>query len=254
MPGVFDLRIATPSSVYTRTRGRKQLSRLGRGPPPSVKVGWIGLASRGNQSGCDAGSFVFIVHMYTYALLCLYPGGPYPSRRARDIFVSETRPRMQSENLENAATDNAPTMSRKWGSDIVSSGFTSLPNHLLSINQFVRKERRLTPTELLTLFQILSAWWHAEQLPFPSKTTIARRLGLSPRQVQRALNGLEEKGYLTRVARFYPNRGRASNSYDLSKMVALVRVLAEQNPDAFKRRRSLPAASQTEIKPQSATP
>jgi predicted transcriptional regulator len=146
------------------------------------------------------------------------------------------------------------TMSRKWGNDIVSAGFTSLPNHLLSINQFVRKESRLTPTELLTLFQILSAWWHAEQLPFPSKTTIARRLGLSPRQVQRALNGLEEKGYITRVARFYQNRGRASNSYNLSKMVALVRVLAEQNPDAFKRRRSLPAASQTEIKPQSATP
>jgi hypothetical protein len=49
---------------------------------------------------------------------------------------------MQSENFENAATDNARTMSRKWGSDIVSAGFTSLPNHLLSINQFVSKESR----------------------------------------------------------------------------------------------------------------
>jgi hypothetical protein len=149
---------------------------------------------------------------------------------------------MLSENLENTAKDNAHTMTRKWGSDVVSAGFTSLPNHLLSINQFVSKESRLTPTELLTLFQILSTWWHAEQLPFPSKTTIAKRLGLSPRQVQRALNGLEAKGYITRVARFYQNRGRESNSYDLSKMVALVRVLAEQTPDAFKRRRRSLAA------------
>lgn len=149
---------------------------------------------------------------------------------------------MLGENFENDAKDNARTMSRKWGSDVVSAGFTSLPNHLLSINQFVPKENHLTPTELLTLFQILSAWWDADRLPFPSKATIARRLGLSPRQVQRALNGLEEKGYISRVARFYQNRGRASNSYDLSKVVALVRTLAAQNPDAFKRRRSSLAA------------
>jgi hypothetical protein len=199
-------------------------------------------ASRGNRRRADAGSFVFFVHMYTYALLCLYPAETYLSWRARDSFVSMEWPRMLGENLENDAKDNARTMSRKWGSDVVSAGFTSLPNHLLSINQFVRKEGRLTPTELLTLFQILSAWWHADRLPFPSKATIAKRLGLSPRQVQRALNGLEEKGYITRVARFYQNRGRASNSYDLTKMVALVQVVAEQNPDAFKRRRSSLAA------------
>jgi hypothetical protein len=149
---------------------------------------------------------------------------------------------MLDENLLNDAKDNTRTMSRKWGSEVVSAGFTSVPNHLLSINQFVGKENRLTPTELLTLLQILSAWWDANKLPFPSKPTIAKRLGVSPRQVQRALNGLEEKGYISRVARFYQNRGRASNAYDLSKVVALVRVIAEQNPDGLKRRRSSIAA------------
>lgn len=175
-------------------------------------------------------------------MLRLFPEATYPSWRARDVFVSMIGSIMLGENFENDAKDNARTMSRKWGSDVVSAGFTSLPNHLLSINQFVPKENHLTPTELLTLFQILSAWWDADRLPFPSKATIARRLGLSPRQVQRALNGLEEKGYISRVARFYQNRGRASNSYDLSKVVALVRTLAAQNPDAFKRRRSSLAA------------
>jgi predicted transcriptional regulator len=199
-------------------------------------------ASRGNPHRADAGLFVLIVHMYTYALLYLYSAETYPSRRDGDGFVSAERSHMLGENFENDAKDNARTMSRKWGSDVASAGFTSLPNHLLSINQFVRKENRLTPTELLTLFQILSAWWHADRLPFPSKATIAKRLGLSPRQVQRALNGLEEKGYITRVARFYQNKGRASNSYDLSKIVALVQVVAGENPDAFKRRRSSLAA------------
>jgi predicted transcriptional regulator len=136
---------------------------------------------------------------------------------------------------------DARVMARKWGSGVATAGFTAVPNHLLSINQFLEKEKRLTPTELLTLFQILSSWWYADRLPFPSKTTIAKRLGLSPRQIQRALNGLEEKGLIRRIARYYENRGRASNSYDVSQVVEKVSDLAARNPTAFRRRSNIAA-------------
>src|SRR5687767_5772113 len=89
--------------------------------------------------------------------------------------------------------DGVARTQQKWGEAATAAGFTVLPNHLLSINQFLSVDRQITPTEMVVLLQVLSAWWSADKLPFPSKTTIARRAGLSPRQVQRALSGLEGK-------------------------------------------------------------
>jgi len=97
-------------------------------------------------------------------------------------------------------------------------------------------DRQVSPTEMVVLLQILAAWWSVDRLPFPSKSTIGRRAGLSPRQVQRALSSLEEKQFLARVARYSSNRARSSNEYDISGLVNLVRKLGEAYPDAFKRK------------------
>jgi DNA-binding MarR family transcriptional regulator len=124
---------------------------------------------------------------------------------------------------------------QRWGEQVAAAGYTSIPGYLLSINQFMDKNNRLSSTELLVLLQILSYWWYADQLPFPSKSTISKRLGLSPRQVQRALNGLEQKQLIERVARFSSNKGRrTSNSYDMTKLIDKVRNLAAQHPAAFR--------------------
>jgi predicted transcriptional regulator len=137
--------------------------------------------------------------------------------------------------VADSGQQDLSVMAHKWGASVATAGFTAIPNHLLSINQFLEQEKRLTPTELLTLLQILSTWWYVDRLPFPSKSTIAKRLGLSSRQVQRALNGLEEKGLIRRIARYYENRGRASNSYDVSKVVEKISQLAAEYPSVFRR-------------------
>jgi hypothetical protein len=124
----------------------------------------------------------------------------------------------------------------KWGPAAITAGFTLLPNHLIGLNQFVAEERHVTPTEMFVLLQLLSAWWQAERLPFPSKATIARRTGLSPRQIQRAMTGLEEKQYLRRVERYNEARGRMSNYYNLSGLVQAVTEAALAEPQAFRRR------------------
>ena len=120
--------------------------------------------------------------------------------------------------------------SEKWGQLVVAGGFTSIPNYLLSINQFLDERLRLSSTELVVLLQILSYWWHKDRMPFPSKSTIAKRLHLSDRQVQRAISGLERKNFINRVARSSSNRGRSSNEYDLSVLVEKVRSIAELHP------------------------
>lgn len=122
----------------------------------------------------------------------------------------------------------------KWGAVTAGAGFTIVPNHLLVINQFVDKEKAISPTEMFVLMHILSAWWSAERLPFPSKATIANRAGLSARQVQRALSSLEEKGYLERVARYGEDKGRRSSNYDIAGLVSAVAELAEKHPKLFR--------------------
>lgn len=132
--------------------------------------------------------------------------------------------------------DGVARTQQKWGEAATAAGFTVLPNHLLSINQFVGDARQISPTEMVVLLQLLAAWWSADKMPFPSKATIGKRAGLSPRQVQRALSSLEAKEYLKRKARFGSNKGRASNEYDVSGVAEVVRRLGDAYPEAFKRR------------------
>ncbi len=71
-------------------------------------------------------------------------------------------------------------------------------------------------------------WWDAERRPWPKKQTLGERLNLSARQVQRYIAELEEMGYVKRIERTAPHRGKLSNEYDLSGLVAR---LAELEPE-----------------------
>lgn len=139
--------------------------------------------------------------------------------------------------------DGIQSSQEKWGSDAIAAGFTVLPNHFISLNQFVPEEKRLSPTEMLVILQILAAWWSKARLPFPSKATIALRAGLSPRQVQRALTGLEDKGYIERLVRYNRSQARTSNQFELTGLVSAVVNAAENHPNAFKRQ----AASKVQV-------
>lgn len=123
----------------------------------------------------------------------------------------------------------------KWGQSAIGAGFTVVPNHLIALNQFVTEERRISPTEMIVILQLLAAWWSKDRLPFPSKATIAARAGLSSRQVQRALTSLEQKKYLERITRFSTNKARTSNEFKLDGLVEAVKHAADNQPAAFKR-------------------
>ena len=73
-------------------------------------------------------------------------------------------------------------------------GFQAIPDILLK----QQDQLRLTPTDVLVLLNITMHWWYPEQKPFPRSTTIARRMGVAPRTVQRSIKNLEKLGYLCR--------------------------------------------------------
>lgn len=104
----------------------------------------------------------------------------------------------------------------KW-KDAVSAGNTgylALPEVLL------RRQAQLniSPTELTVLINILSFWWYEDKLPFPGNETIAKRMNVTTRTVQRAVGSLEKKGLIARKKEFLPDQ-KWRRSFDLSGLV-----------------------------------
>lgn len=122
----------------------------------------------------------------------------------------------------------------KWGREVAERGFAQVPNYLLLLNQFLDEEHQLTPTELLVLIQLVGSWWRKDAFPFPSMGTLAKRCGVSSRQIQRAVNRLEQLKLITRVKR--RTQGLiSSNAYDLAPLAAFLSHVAKAFPNEFPR-------------------
>lgn len=112
----------------------------------------------------------------------------------------------------------------KWGKQVIALGFCLVPSLLLRAQQRIG----LNPTQLAVLLQLCDFWWDKERKPFPSKDTLAQRLSLSERQVQRYIAELEQAGLVQRIERRSSNGGKLSNTYDLT---GLVKRLQELEPE-----------------------
>lgn len=130
--------------------------------------------------------------------------------------------------------DGETDVEAKWGRAVAQRGFAQIPNYLLMINQFVAEEHRLTPVDTLTLIHLAAAWWKADQMPFPSMATLAKRMGVSERQVQRAVGKLEKLGLLQRVKRRKSGIIEA-NAYDLSGLVSQLQEISKLYPNLYPR-------------------
>jgi DNA-binding Lrp family transcriptional regulator len=78
---------------------------------------------------------------------------------------------------------------------------------------------------LNVLLQIVEHWWEAGKHAYPSKETIARRMGKSPRQVQRYLTKLEAGGFIQRIARYHGRKAQTSNAYALHGLVEKLKAI-----------------------------
>jgi hypothetical protein len=111
----------------------------------------------------------------------------------------------------------------KWGVEVMAIGFCILPSLLF------RAQNRLglKSTHFAVILQLADYWWYDDNLPFPKKQTLAERVGLKEKQVQRLIRDLEQRGYVRRIVRKTPH-GQTSNYYDLS---GLVKKLKELEPE-----------------------
>ena len=115
----------------------------------------------------------------------------------------------------------------KYGEAAV-AGFQAVPDLLLKHQDTLG----LSPTNLVVLLNVLMHWWYPDQKPFPRSTTIARRMGLSPRAVQRSLQKLQRLGLLTRE----PSED-GPTYFDPEPLVTKLVELAKDDIDYLVRRR-----------------
>ncbi|PCG13801.1 MULTISPECIES: helix-turn-helix domain-containing protein [Sphingomonas] len=95
------------------------------------------------------------------------------------------------ETLEEAKV----TVKEKWqGAVNEGSGFVAVPMSLLRL----QSKYKLTPTEMLVLINLLAHWWDPKRPVFPRSTTIAKRMGVDLRTIQRATRKMEKAGLIER--------------------------------------------------------
>lgn len=89
----------------------------------------------------------------------------------------------------------AVTIKEKWqGAVTEGSGFVAVPVALLRL----QSKYNLTPTDMRVLINLLAHWWDPARAVYPRSTTIAKRMGVDKRTIQRATHKLESAGLLTR--------------------------------------------------------
>lgn len=124
-------------------------------------------------------------------------------------------------NVVSLKTNEKKESEKKWGVSVMKVGYCILPSILL------RAQARLliNAQQMNILLQLIEHWWTADGKVYPSKETIAGRVGLSTKQVQRHVKVLEEKGLVKRIPRVLKMRGKTSNEYDLSGLVARLKSI-----------------------------
>ena len=118
-----------------------------------------------------------------------------------------------SESLVAIDNDGAEahviTVKEKWqGAVTDGSGFVAVPMSLLRL----QSKYDLTATDMLVLINLLAHWWDPARPVYPRSTTIAKRMGVTKRTVQRSTERLLKSGMMERD---FLEDGRRVFSFDL---------------------------------------
>jgi predicted transcriptional regulator len=87
------------------------------------------------------------------------------------------------------------SIAEKWqGAVTKGSGFVAIPMALLRL----QTKLKLSQTDMMVLINLLAHWWDPARAVFPRSSTIAKRLGVTKRTVQRSTQKLLDSGLIVR--------------------------------------------------------
>ena len=120
------------------------------------------------------------------------------------------------------------TVKERWqGAVTEGSGFVAVPVSLLRL----QTKLKLTATDMMVLINLLAHWWDPTRAAFPRTTTIAVRMGVTKRTVQRSMRKMVAAGFINReflevrdgkrrILQFTPLAGRLARDINLSHQLA----------------------------------
>ena len=143
--------------------------------------------------------------------------------------------------------DTRKASEKKFGKPVMDVGYCITPSLLMKAQARIG----LNPVQFNIVMHLLDQWWSVERRPWPSKATLAERMGMSDRQVQRQIAEMEGVGLIRRIGRTSPGKGKTSNEYDLTGLVSKMKELepeftkAKEEAKARSKALSLPKHKQT---------
>ncbi len=120
---------------------------------------------------------------------------------------------MNSTHTLSAPPSEKVTGTAKWG-DAAPPGYFQVVPDILLMRQH---DLGLSATDLVVLLNLTSHWWEKDRPPFPRPETIAKRMNLNVRSVQRSIRTLLKKGYVSRLD--VTSRGRERRALSLDGLV-----------------------------------
>ena len=112
----------------------------------------------------------------------------------------------------------------KWTRPLINAGFMIMPDVFLEHQQ----DFKLDAIDMNIIFHLARYWWSANNLPHPSKKTIAERMGIDASTVRRRIARMEKAGLIKRNARFGSDQRREANDYDFRGLINKAKPFATQ--------------------------
>jgi DNA-binding MarR family transcriptional regulator len=105
---------------------------------------------------------------------------------------------------------------KKWTRLLMDAGWTVLPSIILEKQHALG----LDAVDVNILLQLARHWWYSDNPPHPSKSTIARCIGVNPSTVRRHIARMEAAGFIKRQKRFDPKYGgQVTNIYHFDGLI-----------------------------------
>lgn len=133
----------------------------------------------------------------------------------------------------------------KWTAPLAKAGWTSFPNIIFERQQALG----LTPLDINILLHLAGYWWKPSERARPSKVTLAKAIGVSPRTIQKRIAAMETAGFLKRIYRKTGVGDNDTNEYDLSGLIEAAKPYAEEKIAERERRQKERDARLTRKRP-----
>lgn len=133
---------------------------------------------------------------------------------------------------KSEAAEKLRVNERKWSKPLMDAGWTAIPSVI------VERQRALglDAIDMNILIHLATYWWTPDNVPHPSKGTMAQAIAVTPRTIQRRIAALEAAGLIRREERRIQGKGSRTNRYHFDGLIKAAQPYANEKMEDIARR------------------